>query len=58
MEIMPEDLEKFQAVCPNCSHVFDLDEDVIEKGFDDNKEYLQITCPACEFQRCPTLKEC
>ena len=54
-----EDLEKFKVVCPNCSNIFDLDETVIEKGFDDDsaQEYLEITCPACGCQRCPTIEE-
>jgi len=56
---MDEALDKFQAICPSCGHVFDLD-DAIQKGFDDGRaeEFLEITCPACECQRCPTLEEC
>lgn len=55
-----EGLEKFQVVCPACGHIFELDESVIEKGFDDDRaeEYLEITCPACDCQRCPTIEEC
>ncbi|RKX20223.1 MAG: hypothetical protein DRP51_06085 [Candidatus Zixiibacteriota bacterium] len=47
---MESDLEKFQAVCPHCSAIFDLDESVIKKGWDDIKaeEYLKIQCPECE----------
>jgi len=46
---MEIDLEKFQVVCPHCSAIFDLDEFVIKKGWDDNKaeEYLKIECPEC-----------
>jgi hypothetical protein len=58
---MPDDdLEKFQVVCPACSNVFDLDESVIKKGFDDGLavEYLEVTCPECDCQRCPTIEDC
>ena len=43
------DLAQFQAVCPHCSASFTLDEEVICKGFDDERaeEYLKIMCPVC-----------
>jgi hypothetical protein len=45
-----DDLEQFTAVCPHCSASFELNADVIVRGFDDERaeEYLKITCPVCE----------
>ncbi|MHC4951844.1 MAG: zinc ribbon domain-containing protein [Planctomycetota bacterium] len=45
-----DEMAKFQAVCPNCSEVFELDEEVLlttGAGFEDEPS-VKLTCPQCE----------
>jgi predicted RNA-binding Zn-ribbon protein involved in translation (DUF1610 family) len=43
------ELAKFQAVCPHCSEVFELNEEVLKKFFDESagEDYIKLTCPQC-----------
>jgi hypothetical protein len=43
------DIEAFQCVCSHCTGIFDLDEDCIERHYDESAgdEYLKFTCPIC-----------
>lgn len=44
-----DEIAIFEAVCPHCSSTFVLNEEVIVKGWDDERaeEYLKIMCPVC-----------
>ena len=47
------ELAKFQAVCPNCSEVFEIDEEVLTStgaGWDEGPD-LRLTCPQCDWVR-------
>lgn len=49
-----DEIAKFQAVCPNCSEVFEIDEEVLTPtgaGWEPDEPSLKLTCPQCDFER-------
>jgi C4-type Zn-finger protein len=53
---MSEELDKFQAVCPVCGSIFDLNEKTTATVWTQNPmDLLRITCPDCEYERCTPI---
>jgi len=45
------EMAKFQAVCPNCSEVFEIDEEVLVRVNGEIDSFVGLTCPQCDWRK-------